>query len=88
MTPHFSHFRSISMVIDGLAAKKITWVTAQRHLEKGISFASINDRLRGEVPPPAPVHSIARAIQFLRSKAEEWNLEKSRIALIDGNTGK
>ena len=56
-------------------------------LQKGISVASINYRLTGEAPLPAPVHDAARAIQFLRSKAEEWNINKDRIALTGGSAG-
>lgn len=59
----------------------------QPFLEKGISFASINYRLTGEAPLPAPVHDAARAIQFIRSKADEWNIDKERIALTGGSAG-
>jgi acetyl esterase/lipase len=43
--------------------------------------------LTGEVPLPAPVHDAARAIQFIRSKAKEWNIDKDRIALTGGSAG-
>ena len=56
-------------------------------LEKGISYAAINYRLTGEAPLPAPVHDAARAIQFIRSKAKEWNIEKTRVALTGGSAG-
>lgn len=56
-------------------------------LDKGISYAAVNYRLTGEAPLPAPVHDAARAIQFLRSKADEWNIDKSRIALTGGSAG-
>lgn len=56
-------------------------------LDKGISYASINYRLSGEAPLPAPVHDAARAIQFLRVKADEWNIDKTRIALTGGSAG-
>ncbi|QDU14788.1 Carboxylesterase NlhH [Gimesia maris] len=59
----------------------------QPFLEKGISFASINYRLTGEAPLPAPVHDAARAIQFIRSKAGEWKIDKERIALTGGSAG-
>jgi len=59
----------------------------QPFLEKGISFASINYRLTGEASLPAPVHDAARAIQFIRSKAGEWNIDKERIALTGGSAG-
>jgi acetyl esterase/lipase len=56
-------------------------------LERGISFASINYRLTGEAILPAPVHDAARAIQFLRTKAEEWNIDSQGIALIGTSAG-
>ena len=56
-------------------------------LEKGISYAAINYRLTGEAPLPAPVHDAARAIQFLRFKAGEWNINPKRIALTGGSAG-
>jgi acetyl esterase/lipase len=56
-------------------------------LEKGISYASINYRLSITAPLPAPVHDAARAIQFLRAKADEWNIRKDRIALTGGSAG-
>jgi len=57
------------------------------YLEKGISYAAVNYRLSGEAPLPAPVHDAARAIQFIRSKAAEWNLDKTRIVLTGGSAG-
>ncbi len=57
------------------------------YLDKGISCAAINYRLTGTDPLPAPVHDAARAIQFLRSKAKEWNIDKSRIAVTGGSAG-
>lgn len=56
-------------------------------LEKGISYAAINYRLTGEAPLPAPVHDAARAIQFLRTKAADWNIRTDRIALTGGSAG-
>ena len=57
------------------------------YLEKAVSYAAINYRLSGEAPLPAPVHDAARAIQFIRSKAVEWNINKTRIALTGGSAG-
>ena len=56
-------------------------------LDKGISYAAINYRLTGVAPLPAPVHDAARAIQFIRSKAKEWNINPDRIALTGGSAG-
>ena len=56
-------------------------------LEKGVSYAAINYRLTDKSPLPAPVHDAARAIQFLRTKAAEWNIRTDRIALTGGSAG-
>jgi arylformamidase len=57
------------------------------YLDKGISCAAINYRLTATDPLPAPVHDAARAIQFIRSKAEEWNIDTNHIALTGGSAG-
>jgi len=67
--------------------KKRKYESFQPFLDKGISYAAINYRHTGVAPLPAPVHDAARAIQFIRSKAAEWNLDKSRIALTGGSAG-
>lgn len=67
--------------------KKISPAVVRTYLDKGISVASINYRLTGQAPLPAPVHDAAHAIQFLRSKASEWNVDKKRIALTGGSAG-
>jgi acetyl esterase/lipase len=59
----------------------------QPFLDKGISYAAVNYRLSGQAPLPAPVHDAARAIQFLRTKAGEWNIDTKRIALTGGSAG-
>ncbi|MCG8603270.1 MAG: DUF1080 domain-containing protein [Verrucomicrobiales bacterium] len=63
-------------------------------LEAGISVVSINYRLikkdsRVDTTPPvqAPLHDAARALQFVRSKAEEWNIDKERIGAAGGSAG-
>jgi arylformamidase len=59
----------------------------QPFLDKGISYAAVNYRLSGQAILPAPVHDAARAIQFLRSKAKEWNIDTDHIALTGGSAG-
>jgi acetyl esterase/lipase len=61
-------------------------------LEAGISVVAINYRYlkqAGELSPPvkAPLMDAARALQFVRSKAEEWNIDKSRIVGTGGSAG-
>lgn len=63
-------------------------------LAAGISVVSINYRLVPQaqaagVKPPVkwPLHDAARALQFVRSKAAEWNLDKTRIAASGSSAG-
>jgi len=53
----------------------------------GISFASISYRYSNQAPYPAPMHDGARAIQFLRSKAAEWNIDPQRIGAYGNSAG-
>src|SRR5206468_2780612 len=48
--------------------------------QHGISVAAIDYRLIKTDHYPAPMHDGARAIQFLRSKAADWNIDPTRIA--------
>ena len=62
------------------------------YLQSGISVVSINYRytqLAGDVVPPvkAPLHDAARALQFVRSKAGEWNLDKTKVVASGGSAG-
>ena len=56
-------------------------------MSKGVSCAAVNYRLTPTNPLPAPVHDAARAIQFIRTKAKEWNINAKRIALTGGSAG-
>lgn len=55
-------------------------------LAKGISVMAINYRLSPEVSFPAHYMDCARAIQFARSKAKEWNLD-GRVGSPGGSAG-
>jgi acetyl esterase/lipase len=56
-------------------------------LASGISYASINYRLSNVAPYPAQMNDSARAIQFIRSQATEWNIDPKRIACTGGSAG-
>jgi arylformamidase len=56
-------------------------------LDRGISVATVNYRLTGTAPLPAPVHDAARAVQFLRSQAIKWNIRTDRIAATGSSAG-
>jgi acetyl esterase/lipase len=56
-------------------------------LEHGISVASAGYRYSTDAPFPAPMADSARAVQFLRSKAHEWNLDPKAVALSGASSG-
>jgi acetyl esterase/lipase len=64
------------------------------YLKAGISVVSIQYRFtsdavaEGHWPPVEwPMHDAARALQFVRSKAAEWNIDKKRIGMTGGSAG-
>lgn len=66
----------------------------RRLLDAGISVVSTNYRYihhahaAGIVPPVKwPLEDAARALQFVRSKATDWNLDKDRIGACGGSAG-
>ncbi len=59
----------------------------QSCMASGISFAAANYRLSGQAEYPAQMHDSARAIQYLRSKAKQWNIDPARIAAFGGSAG-
>ena len=57
-------------------------------LEAGISVAAINYRyLSTATPKPIPYSDARRALQLMRSKAREWNLDKDKVAAFGGSAG-
>jgi acetyl esterase/lipase len=59
-------------------------------LKAGISVVAINYRyVTDDESPPvkAPLYDAARALQFIRSKAKEWNIDKKRIGAAGGSAG-
>ncbi|MFB3828023.1 MAG: alpha/beta hydrolase fold domain-containing protein [Bryobacteraceae bacterium] len=59
----------------------------RRALEAGASFAAINYRFRTQAPIQVVLRDCARAIQFLRWKANDYNLDKTRVAAMGGSAG-
>ncbi|MBL9188839.1 MAG: alpha/beta hydrolase [Opitutaceae bacterium] len=73
---------------------KATVAQLERYLAAGISVVSINYRyvtqaiLAGAKPPVEwSLRDAARALQFVRSKAREWNLDRARIGATGGSAG-
>jgi hypothetical protein len=78
----------------GALDKSMLQIDAKSLLSHGISVAAINYRYCGqgdpdklEPPVAAPLLDAARAIQFLRSKAAELNIDKRRLAATGGSAG-
>ena len=68
--------------------------TIQPFLDAGISVAAINYRfilqaMEQKVEPPVKgcLHDAARALQTIRSKAKEWNLDPTRVGATGGSAG-
>jgi acetyl esterase/lipase len=66
----------------------------ERYLAAGISVVSINYRfvtqaIRAGVEPPVrwPLEDATRALQFVRSRAVEWNLDAGRVGATGGSAG-
>lgn len=64
------------------------------YLSAGISVVSINYRYVRQAeelglrpPVRGPLEDAARALQFVRHKAGDWNIDKQRIALVGGSAG-
>ena len=67
-------------------------IAVEPFLKEGISVVSINYRYisqaQEEAPPvKAPLHDAALALQTVRSKAAEWNIDKARIGASGGSAG-
>ena len=63
-------------------------------LSAGVSVVAINYRYvtqaeKDASTPPvhAPLHDAARALQFVRSKSQEWNIDKGKIGAAGGSAG-
>lgn len=74
--------------------KKLSAAAVKQYLDAGISVAAINYRyvkqaaqMKIEPPVKAPLEDAARALQFIRSRAKEWNLDKKRVGATGGSAG-
>lgn len=56
-------------------------------LYSGISVASINYRLTGTDPLPAAFLDAKRALQFIRTRSADWNIDPSKIGVFGGSAG-
>lgn len=56
-------------------------------LDSGVSVAAISYRYSTQAIAPAPFLDGARAVQFLRCRAREWNVDPGRVAATGGSAG-
>lgn len=71
----------------GGSKKSLNRKVLQELLDAGISVAAIEYRLISHKPLPAAHHDSLEALQFIRSKADEWNIDKTRIGAFGGSAG-
>lgn len=78
----------------GWSAGDKSGIDVKPYLDHGIAVAAINYRyiqqaMDEHVEPPvkAPLHDAARALQFIRSKAREWNIDKELVGATGGSAG-
>jgi acetyl esterase len=67
--------------------KSVSPQLLQQCLASGISVAAITYRFSNQAIAPASFLDSARAIQFIRSKAQEWNIDPKRMAATGSSAG-
>ncbi len=67
--------------------KSLNARTLKSLLEAGISVAALNYRLVGNAPLPAAHDDCRQALQFLRSKADAWNVDENLFGAFGGSAG-
>jgi acetyl esterase/lipase len=67
--------------------KSVSGSLLRECLDSGISVVAITYRLSDQAIAPAQFHDSARAIQFIRHNAKQWNLDPTRLAATGGSAG-
>ncbi len=77
-----------------MAGDKSRVANLPAYLQAGISVVTINYRYVSQayddgIEPPvkAPLEDAARALQFVRYRASQWNIDKNRVAASGGSAG-
>ncbi|MCX7012360.1 MAG: alpha/beta hydrolase [Candidatus Sumerlaeota bacterium] len=84
-TPLVVHFHG-----GGFTQGDKTWISPillEICLKQGISVATANYRYSTQAPYPAQLEDSARAVQFLRLHAKEYNLDPNAVAITGGSAG-
>lgn len=67
--------------------EQLSPIVLQELLKSGISVASINYRFLSDAPLPASYYDALRALQFIRSRADIWRIDKVKIAAFGRSAG-
>jgi len=67
--------------------RAVNQATLQELLDAGISVAAVEYRFISHAPLPAAHKDCLRALQFIRSKAGQWNIDKTRVGAFGGSAG-
>ncbi|MHC4331390.1 MAG: alpha/beta hydrolase fold domain-containing protein, partial [Planctomycetota bacterium] len=67
--------------------KSLNAGTLGQLLNAGISVAAVEYRFISHAFLPAAHHDSLLALQFIRSRAEQWNIDKTRIGAFGGSAG-
>ena len=71
----------------GGSKKNVPGFLAKANAEGWLAVVSVEYRFTNVAPHPAQVDDCARAIQFIRKNAKEWNIDPSRIGVTGGSAG-
>jgi acetyl esterase/lipase len=71
----------------GRGEKRVSSELLRGCLEANISVAAITYRFSSQAIAPAQFHDAARAIQFIRHNARQWNLDPTRVAATGNSAG-
>ncbi len=71
----------------GGSKKDIPRFLTKANADGWLALVSVEYRFTDVAPHPAQVDDCARAIQFLRQNAKEWNLDPDRIGVTGGSAG-
>lgn len=71
----------------GGSKRGINQRTLKQLLDAGISVAAIEYRLVPEFPLPTAHQDSLRALQFIRARAGNWNIDKEHIGAFGGSAG-
>lgn len=67
--------------------KSVSPQLLEQCLDSGISVAAITYRFSSQAIAPASFHDSARAVQFIRHHAKQWNINPAKVAATGGSAG-